>query len=288
MRVAPGATFAATAEGFDTGLAGTLGVRIEETDGTTHTARTTAGIVEVEAGSGVYAKADLVAPATRGTYVLLWDDGTTFAAEELRIGYGIATADGDDLITVDELAAYLSPQSPPDLSEDLLAAMAVAGACARIRRHAEQELDYVADDTATFRASNDSRVILPELPVVAVDEVRVDGEVETDWELRSDGVVERVVSASDVVYGMPTSRWSGLIEVDYSHGYSTIPPELKLLAATLAARAYQQGIARQESTGSTAVTYSVAAALDLSSGEESLLEKFRHPRAPRVLATGSG
>lgn len=84
----PGDTFTAVLQGAATGLAGTLGVRIERGDGTTATARTTAGIIELEAGSGAYAKNDLVAPGDAGTFIVLWDTGggtPTFASEELVV-----------------------------------------------------------------------------------------------------------------------------------------------------------------------------------------------------------
>lgn len=86
----PGSAFTAIGEGFATGLAGTIGVRIENADGTNHTARTTAGIVELEAASGAYAKTNLVAPTTAGTYIVLWDSGgatPSFASEELVVAY---------------------------------------------------------------------------------------------------------------------------------------------------------------------------------------------------------
>jgi hypothetical protein len=91
----PGQTFTAVAEDFDTGLAGTITVQIERGDGTTYTAATTAGIVEIEAGAGVYAKANLTAPSTRGTYILYWTDGSgTTASEEL-----IVTSDAPVAVT---------------------------------------------------------------------------------------------------------------------------------------------------------------------------------------------
>lgn len=77
----PGQTFEATLDGADSGLVGTLGVRIIDTPtGTTVRARTTAGIVEAPAASGLYAVAlvasdddDVQLPA--GGYSLVWDNG---------------------------------------------------------------------------------------------------------------------------------------------------------------------------------------------------------------------
>lgn len=82
----PGSTFTAILEGASTGLVGTLGIRIENTDGTNHTPRTTADIEELEPGSGAYADRVLVAPTVRALYVVIWDDGDElWATEELNV-----------------------------------------------------------------------------------------------------------------------------------------------------------------------------------------------------------
>lgn len=71
---------------FDTGLVGTLGVRIDDNQGNTVVGRTTAGIIEYPAGSSIYAIASLTAPATVGQYTLTWDDGAgSWATEELVV-----------------------------------------------------------------------------------------------------------------------------------------------------------------------------------------------------------
>jgi len=81
---APSVSFEAVAQGFAPGLVGTLGVRILDGQGGTTTARTTAGILETPAASGIYT-ATLTAPATAGQYVLVWDDGFTHASEQLQV-----------------------------------------------------------------------------------------------------------------------------------------------------------------------------------------------------------
>jgi hypothetical protein len=83
-----GASFEATAQGFNTGLDGTLGVRIIDNVGGTTLARTTAGISELTPGSGLYG-VTLVAPQIVGEYTVVWDDGTAgpehTAAESLTV-----------------------------------------------------------------------------------------------------------------------------------------------------------------------------------------------------------
>lgn len=85
--VAPGATFEASAANFDFGLAGTIGVRITDGQGATITARTTSGVAEYPANSGIYT-ATLTAPVISGQYQVIWDDGGSpagWASEELII-----------------------------------------------------------------------------------------------------------------------------------------------------------------------------------------------------------
>lgn len=92
----PSTSFESTATGFTTGLTGTIGVRVTDGVGGTTIARTTSGIVETPAGSGVYV-ATLTAPVNVGQYQVTWDDGgspATWAAEELTI-----TATGTQTVT---------------------------------------------------------------------------------------------------------------------------------------------------------------------------------------------
>jgi hypothetical protein len=89
IETAPGQRYTATVEGAPEGLEGTMGIRVERPDDTEIMARTTAGIVELV--PGVYAREDLIAPATPGTYVVIWDNGDVpagpedFATEELQV-----------------------------------------------------------------------------------------------------------------------------------------------------------------------------------------------------------
>jgi hypothetical protein len=85
--VAPSTAFEATAQNFPTGIAGTIGVRVVDNAGATVTARTTAGIVEHPAGSGIYG-ATLTSPAVAGQYSVVWDTGgsdVSWAVEDLVV-----------------------------------------------------------------------------------------------------------------------------------------------------------------------------------------------------------
>lgn len=138
MQVAPGATFTAIAEGFDTGLVGTIGVRIENPDGSNHTPRTTVGIVELEPGFGVYAKDDLVAPDARATYALLWDDPGSGqeASEELVVTSNLPPS--GFYCSAEDVRKALAPEGAEDQST---AAEMSDDAIYREVTNAQQEID---------------------------------------------------------------------------------------------------------------------------------------------------
>lgn len=85
--VKPSVTMEATASGFNSGLVGTIGVRVTDGQGGTTIARTTSGIVESPAGSGIYT-ATFTSPSVVGQFEVVWDDGgspATWAAEDLTV-----------------------------------------------------------------------------------------------------------------------------------------------------------------------------------------------------------
>jgi hypothetical protein len=82
-----GTTFEATADQAPTGLVGTIGVQIQDGQGTAVLARHTTGIVEAPAGSGIYT-ATMTAPAVAGQYVVVWDTGgvsPVYKSEDLAV-----------------------------------------------------------------------------------------------------------------------------------------------------------------------------------------------------------
>lgn len=102
---APDSNFVSTVQGAATGLVGTIGVRVIALPAnTTAIARSTAGITESPAGSGIYAKS-IPAPDAQGAYIVVWDDGTNFASEELTVTYDlpVPATPGGDIVS---LAAY--------------------------------------------------------------------------------------------------------------------------------------------------------------------------------------
>lgn len=106
----PGATFEANVGGATTGQVGTIGVRISNlaTD-TDFLARTTVGIQEYPASSGLYSKS-MTAPPTTGTYSIIWDLAGVFVAEDLIVTFTAASPGGSGpvYLTVAQLKATLT------------------------------------------------------------------------------------------------------------------------------------------------------------------------------------
>jgi phage gp36-like protein len=114
----PGDSFNAVLDNAATGLVGTIGVRIDQ-EATTVTPRTTAGIVEFPANSGIYT-ATLAAPDDEGDYTIVWDTGgisPSWATEDLVVTSNppIITAAGG-YTTPNGVRLILAPEGNPDPS----------------------------------------------------------------------------------------------------------------------------------------------------------------------------
>lgn len=139
---APDTSFVAILDAAPTGLVGTLTVQIENPDGTTELAATTAGIVEVE--SGIYA-ATLDAPDTLGTYIVVWNNAGTRVGEELRVTGSIPAAPGAGLLT---LAEYKARAGVSGTSKDVQIDALIPAASQAIRTYTGREFgaDEVTED----------------------------------------------------------------------------------------------------------------------------------------------
>lgn len=92
--------FEAQAVTGDSGLVGTIAVRIDDNDGATVLGPTTANIAE-HGATGIYTWNVPAAPGTAGQYAIIWSPDGTFAA---------ASAFAEDLLV---LAAGATPAEPP-------------------------------------------------------------------------------------------------------------------------------------------------------------------------------
>lgn len=78
----PGASFEANAQWNTSGLVGTITVAVYDGIGGTTISPHTTGIIQT--APGIYT-ATMTAPSQAGTYVVVWDDGTIRAAEDLYV-----------------------------------------------------------------------------------------------------------------------------------------------------------------------------------------------------------
>ena len=161
-----------------------------------------------------------------------------------------------------------------DLSSDSHASFSVDSACDMCRRVADQVFNEVEDDQIVLDGPGTDALLLPEMPVKEVSEVVSNGVTLSspdNYVLNGNGILIR--QPSPLVW----SRLRQSVSVTYTHGFATIPEDVRAVALQAAARLYAQGPAIFEALGSYSVRYN-APATDFSSGEKAILRKYR--RAP--------
>jgi hypothetical protein len=130
MQRRPGQTDQLFVDWGVSGVAASLGARVLDLEGATTIARTT-GFVEAVSGSGLYYLEDFTFPEDAGSYVIVYDDGSTdpghTASEELEVTSSIGEPfSGDTYADTDELFRVLKIRQPT--TEQELAAMRVLAA----------------------------------------------------------------------------------------------------------------------------------------------------------------
>jgi hypothetical protein len=181
----------------------------------------------------------------------------------------------DPFIDEEDLSTYLGR----DVTAEDLAWSAAVAACNMIRNAADQSFALVEDEEVLIDGSGTDTILLPELPVSDVTEV-----YDADDELLDpdeDYLVDKKRGA--LVRRSRTGVWTegrGNYVVTYSHGYSAVPEDLRVLAMTVAARLYDQGLAKQESTGGHSITFASDDPVGLTRREkESVVAKYRPVRS---------
>lgn len=189
-------------------------------------------------------------------------------------------------ISKTDLAAYL--QRDATLLDDVLVGIALDSACQGIRDVVEQDLDYVANDVVYLDSDGESDILLlPQLPVHKVTEVmRVrDSYILTEG---TEYVVDTAMGAICTPWLYPGTRVPFLpgrkaYKVTYSHGFASVEPggettvplwpsSLRIVALTVAARIYDQGLVSQETVGVIQTIYSATEAAVLTNKERNLVE----------------
>lgn len=227
--VARGQLFESTLDNADTGLTGTLGVRIVDGHGNTTVARSTAGIVETPAGSGVYV-ATLTAPTVGGQYAVVWDTGGStpeYAADPLTV------TPGADLTTLAAVRAHL--QLPDvDIDSDAELSALISRASAVIQRWTGREFaPPTSAETRVFTYPGRGRLELAPYEARAVTAVVLDSQPggqqitlsTTDYALRPlparDGVYQWLELA-------PYRRCrGGQVSVTGDWGWPTVPDDVE-------------------------------------------------------------
>lgn len=153
---APGSAFEATVVFHQTGLVGTIGVRVTDNQGVDTIARTTAGITEYPSGSGRYQKT-ITAPTVAGQYDVVWDNAagpSGWASEELFVTSSVAgggVPSGSDLCTLADVKTALEI-SASDTSRDTLIAALITSASEAIMNEVDREFAPVTSSaTRRFR-----------------------------------------------------------------------------------------------------------------------------------------
>lgn len=167
--------------------------------------------------------------------------------------------------TTADLASFLQIAIADD-SEP--AARAISEASAAIQNYCKQRIELVEDDELTLDVEPArAKVFLPELPVTAVASVVENGVTlaAEDYVLGPFGILHRIGA-----YWYPGIQ---KVTVTYSHGYATVPDDLKSVCVRAAARAYQAGLRAAALGGVTGIQaqsigdYSVQYGGETSSGD---------------------
>lgn len=179
-------------------------------------------------------------------------------------------------ISVEDLGLFLRK----DMTDDDLAVIAVDAASELVRSHCDRTFDAVVGATAILDGTGTQWLLLPELPVTALTSVTLyDGTASET--LLVEGLDEDYVwdAAGRVyrnVYNWPTEPQS--ITVVYSHGYATVPSDVRLVALNAAGRLYDHAGIAQETVGSYNVNYTTGE-VSLTAAEKLVLAKHKKGRA---------
>lgn len=168
--------------------------------------------------------------------------------------------------TVAELADYLG-WIPAD--REPAAELALAAATSVIQDYLGQRLAYVEDDEVVLDGTSTDVVILPQLPVIEVASVELDGDPlgEDDFE----------VDFENGLLVLSAGTWGSLkqsIVVTYTHGFQEIPAAIRAVALQAAGRMFGQAGIAQEQIGATSIRYG-AVGVALTAEEKGALDPYR-------------
>lgn len=181
--------------------------------------------------------------------------------------------------TIPELQAFMGEDF--DAARADLAELALDLATGAIRNFTGQHIELVIDDTVTLDGTGRSVLFLPETPVTEVTSITVagtalayvSGNYEFTW------TPAGMVGRRGVSWGTEPQS----IVVVYSHGYATIPDDVRSVCLSVAARGMSNPLGlRSESVGSYSYSVAVPATgvptgLSLNDAEQDMLRSYRVP-----------
>jgi hypothetical protein len=113
-----------------------------------------------------------------------------------------------------------------------------------IRGYCNQHITLVEDDEVVLRSEGGKTVLLPELPVVDVTSVEYEDDaivLDTDYELWDNGIIRSLGTI-----------WRYPLTVVYSHGYATIPDDIRGICVDVVKRAFENPAGLQRDDLNTA------------------------------------
>lgn len=154
-------------------------------------------------------------------------------------------------------------------ADDARATLLISLALGACQAYTRQQLVAVEDDLAAVRGTGDEDLWLPQRPVRAIASVAIDGTAlpVTAYDFDTTGRLARSVG-----------RWPSGVEiaVTYSHGFVTLPDDLRgvILSAALRALNNPDNVA-QESIEGYSVSYGTTGGIALTDDERAALGKYR-------------
>lgn len=197
----------------------------------------------------------------------------------------------DPFIDISDLYAYLRLPPLGAGDEDPLAVIALDSACYTIRGFLHQTINKITNDVIMIDCDGTDTIMLPEAPVISVSNVEMVAApvwVTDDFSPALNTPIDPSSYLVEYDRGMLVLRaggvWGddrGAVQVTYTHGWDVIPTDIRIVALTIAARIYDQGLAKAETIGNARLVYSHDESLGLSPREKDMLVKHRRSGTPR-------
>jgi hypothetical protein len=171
-------------------------------------------------------------------------------------------------ITKGDFEAYLGYEVESDK-----ATLSMDAACGLIRGATNQDFE-AGEGTVKLDGSGTDELILPHVPVEAVTSIASTEAFASE----ATAVTDYLVTSSGIVLRKPPAIWPtgrGNVEVTFTYGYSDVPAEIRMLALTVAARCYVQGIVTVAQVGTTNTTFATDA-LSFTPGEQNIVARYRY------------